>query len=90
MRSPTLKTQSYKTGSPLRRIALCLVLCALIFVVAAQIREKLGISQPFSIIPQKTVAPQFIEQSEGIMLHHVPHQTVQFVCVPGPKNRMLS
>lgn len=58
MRSPTLKAQSYKTGSPLRRIALCLLLCALIFIAAAQIREKLGLSQPFSIIPQKTLAPQ--------------------------------
>lgn len=58
MRSPTLKTQSYKTGGTLRRMALCLVLCALILCAAAIIRQRLGLSQPFSLSPQATSAPQ--------------------------------
>lgn len=57
MRSPTLKTQSYKTGSPLPRIVLCLVLCALIIAASPILRRKADLSLPFSLSAQSTPAP---------------------------------
>lgn len=57
MRSPTLKTQSYKTGSPLPRIALCLFLCALIAAASFLLREKMDLPLPFSLSMQATAAP---------------------------------
>ncbi len=57
MRSPALRTQSYKTGHPFARIALCLVLCALIIAVSIAMRQKMPISLPFSLSAQSTATP---------------------------------
>lgn len=61
MHSPQLKTQTYKTGGTLRRILLCLLLCALIVGASALVRKKAGIPLAFSLIPQSTAVPEASE-----------------------------
>lgn len=58
MHSPQLKTQTYKTGGTLRRVVLCLLLCALIGGASALVRKKAGLPLAFSLKPQATAVPE--------------------------------
>ena len=61
MHSPHIKTQTYKTGGTLRRILLCLLLCALIIGASSLVRKKMGVPLTFSLMPQATSAPKASE-----------------------------
>lgn len=68
MRAQGLKTQGYKTGGTLRRVLMCAVLCAAVWVAFALFTRQLGMPPAFSLRPQSTQPPQENQPEEKTYL----------------------
>ena len=65
MRAQGLKRQTYKTGGTLRRMLLCVTVCAAVWLLSGQVRAHFNVPLLFSITPKEEKTPDATEKKES-------------------------